>query len=468
MAHPTASGRCRQVGQRQQQLAQQPQLPFARLLDQDMVQQVLREEKVSFRERLFSPLVTLWIFLSQILDPDHSCRQAVARFWAWRAAQKLPPCSSDTSAYCKARQRLPEAVLARLCRRTGRQPQDQAPAPWRWNGHNVKVVDGTTVSMPDTEANQQAFPQPRTQKPGLGFPIARLVVLFSLTVATVLDAAMGPYKGKQTGETSLWHTLYDNLEQGDLLLADRYYGSFWELALTKQRGADLVSRLHQRRKADFRLGQRLGPEDHVVSWTRPPRPNWMDAATYEALPAQLSVREMRVRVQIPGFRTPLLVIATTLLDPLEMPREELAILYRVRWYAELDLRALKATLAMDVLRCQSPEMVRKEVWAHLLAYNVIRTQMAEAAKEAGVLPVQLSFKGAVQGVNALAGWLGRAVGAEVEEACRQLRALLASYRIEERPNRSEPRARKRRPKHYPFLKKPRRQSGTRLSERTCA
>jgi hypothetical protein len=468
MAHPTPSARTRQVGQRQQQLAQEPQLPFARLLDQELVQQVLREEKVSFRERLFSPLVTLWVFLSQILDPDHSCRAAVARLWAWRAAQQLPPCSTDTSAYCKARQRLPEGVLARLTRRTGRQPQDQAPPNWRWNGHNLKMVDGTTVSMPDTDANQQDFPQSRTQKPGLGFPIARLVVLFSLTVGTVLDAALGRYKGKQTGETSLWHTLYDNLEPGDILLADRYYGSFWELALTRQRDADLVSRLHQRRKADFRLGRRLGPEDHVVYWSKPARPPWMDAATYASLPAQLAVREMRVRVRIPGFRTRLLVVVTTLLDPLEMPRQDVEILYRIRWYAELDLRALKVTLAMDVLRCQSPDMVRKEVWAHLLAYNVIRSLMAQAAKEAGVLPVQLSFKGAVQGVNALAGWLGRAVGAELEEACRQLRALLASYRIEERPNRCEPRARKRRPKHYPFLKEPRRRKGTRLAERTYA
>jgi DDE family transposase len=468
MAHRSPSGRCRQVGRRQQQLVQEPRLPFAHLLDQDLVKQALRDHKVSFRDRLFSPLVTLWVFLSQVIDPDHSCRAAVARFWAWRAARKLPPCSTDTGAYCKARKRLPEGVLAQLTRSSGRRPQDQAPPNWRWKGRNVKLVDGTTVSMPDTDANQQEFPQPKTQKPGLGFPIARLVVLFSLTVATVLDAALGPYKGKQTGETSLWHTLYDNLEVGDILLADRYYGSFWELALTKKRGADLVSRLHQRRKADFRLGQRLGKEDHVVDWSKPPRPDWMDEATYASLPAQLAVREVRVRVQIRGFRTRMLVVVTTLLDPLEMPRQEVAILYRIRWQAELDLRALKETLAMDVLRCQSPEMVRKEVWAHLLAYNVIRNQMAQAAKEAGVLPVQLSFKGAVQGVNALAGWLGRAVGAELEEACRQLRALLASYRIEERPNRSEPRARKRRPKHYPFLKEPRRQSGTRLAEKTCA
>jgi hypothetical protein len=468
MAHATASGRCRQVGQRQQQLTQEPQLPFARLLDRGLVQQALREEKVSFRDRLFTPLVTLWVFLSQVHDPDHSCRAAVARFLAWRAAHRLPPCAADPSAYCKARGRLPEGVLARLTRATGRQTQEHAPPAWRWHGRTLKVVDGTTVSMPDTPANQQAFPQAPSQKPGLGFPLVRLVVLFSLVVGTVLDAALGRYQGKQTGETSLFHSLYDNLEPRDILLADRYYGSYWELALTRQRGADLVCRLHQRRQADFRRGQRLGQEDHVVNWSKPPRPAWMDEATYATLPATLAVREVRVRVNLPGFRTRVLVVVTTLLDPQEMPRADVAILYRIRWYAELDLRALKVTLQMDVLRCQTPELVRKEVWAHLLAYNVIRQQMAEAAREAGVLPLQLSFKGAVQGLNAFAGWLGKAAAVELEEVCRQLRALLASYRIEERPNRSEPRAKKRRPKPYPLLKQPRRQRGTRLAEKTCA
>jgi hypothetical protein len=468
MSHATPTRRSRQVGRRQQQLTQEPRLPFAHLLDPDLVQQALRDEKVSFRDRLFSPLVTLWVFLSQVLDPDHSCRQAVARFLAWRAQRRLPPCAADPSAYCKARRRLPEGLLARLTRATGRQTHDQAPPAWRWSGHPLKVVDGTTVSMPDSAANQQAFPQANTQKPGLGFPIARLVVVFSLAVGSVLDAALGRYQGTHTGETALFHTLHDTLEPGDWLLADRYYGSYWELALVRRRGADLISRLHQRRRADFRRGRRLGADDHVVTWPKPPRPAWMDAATYAALPATLAVREVRVRVHIPGFRTKVLVVVTTVLDPEELPRADVAILYRVRWQAELDLRALKTTLQMDVLRGQSPEIVRKEVWAHLLAYNVIRQQMAAAAQEAGLFPVQLSFKGALQAVNAFAGWLGAAGPAERPRVCRQLRALLAGYRIEARPNRSEPRAKKRRPKPFPLLKRPRRKVGTRLAEKSCA
>src|SRR5262245_15890779 len=222
MAHATPTRRSRQL---RRQLAQAPGLPFADLLKAEQVDQALRDENVSSRNRLFSPLVTLWVFLSQVLDPDHSCRAAVARFLAWRAARGLAPCSADTGAYCKARGRLPEGVFARLTRGTGRQLQDQAPLEWSWEGRTVKVVDGSTVSMPDTPANQEAYPQSRAQQPGVGFPVARLVVVFSLAVGTVLDAALGPYRGKQTGETALFHTLPDTVQAGDILLADRYYGS---------------------------------------------------------------------------------------------------------------------------------------------------------------------------------------------------------------------------------------------------
>jgi hypothetical protein len=466
MSHGTALSPTCQASQLRQQLERAPDLPFAQLLDRDTVEQALDAEQVSFRERLFSPVVTLWVFLSQVLDADQCCRAAVARFCAWRVARQLAPCSPDPSAYCKARGRLPEGVLSRLARLVGQRVQQQLPSPWLWNGHPLKVVDGTTVSMPDTPANQQEYPQPSSQKPGLGFPLVRLVVLFSLTVGTALDAALGRYKGKQTGETALFHSLQDNLETGDILLADRYYCSYWEIAFALQRGADMVCRLHQRRRADFRRGRRLGPDDHVVSWSKPSRPQWMDEATYAALPETLTIREVRVRVAIAGFRTKVLVVATTLVDGAVMPRADVALLYRLRWYAELDLRALKQTLQMDILRGQTPEMVRKEIWAHLLAYNLIREQMAAAARSKNLYPVQLSFKGAVQAVNAFLGSMWQAAAEELAAVCRRLLEVIGSYLLEERPNRSEPRARKRRPKPYPFLKEPRRKKGSRLAEKT--
>lgn len=467
MTHATSSLHARQVGQLRQRLAHAPALPFRELLPGDLSEQAIRQEAVSFRDRLFSPLVTLWVFLSQVLDADHSCRQAVARFLAWRTAQGLPPCSSDTGAYCKARARLPEAVLARLTRTTGRHTQENAPTPWRWNNYTLKVVEGTTVSMPDTPDNQKAFPQAGTQKAGVGFPIARLVVLFSLAVGTVLDAALGRYQGKQTGETALFHGLHDNLETGDLLLADRGFSSYWELALVRQRGAHLVSRLHQGRRADFRSGRRLGHDDHVVVWAKPQRPQWMDKEAYAALPASLAVREVRVRVRIGGFRVKVLVVVTTLLDAAEMPAEDVALLYRMRWYAELDLRALKQTMQMDILRCRSPEMVQKEVWAHLLAYNLLRGLAAGAAAEAGLLPLQVSFKGTLQLVQAFAAVLWTAEVEELAEIMRRLREAIREHRVGDRPNRCEPRRRKRRPKHYPPLNESRQQARARLGESSC-
>lgn len=265
----------------------------------------------------------------------------------------------------------------------------------------------------------------------------------------------------------MFHTLQDNLETGDILLADRGFSSYWEIAFVQQRGADMVCRLHQRRRADFRRGQRLGTGDHVVSWSKPRRPEWLDEATYAVLPDTLTIREVRVRVAIPGFRTKVLDVATTLRDVAAMPQSDVALLYRLRWYAELDLRALKQTLQLDILRGQTPEMVRKEIWGHLLAYNLIRGQMAEAAREKDLYPVPLSFKGAVQAVKAFAGWLWTAGADEWAAVCQRLREVIASYQLEERPNRVEPRARKRRPKKYPFLNEPRRKKGTRLAEKTC-
>jgi hypothetical protein len=463
MTPATPSRRRRQGARLQQQFAQAPGLPFADLLAAPQVAQALRDEHVTFRQRLFAPLVTLWVFLSQGLDADHACAAAVARFLAWRAARGLAPCSADTAAYGKARRRLPEGVLARWTRASGRQLQDQAPPHWRWEGRTVKVVAGTTVSMPATPANQKAFPQSRSPKPGVGFPLARLGVLFSLAVGTVLDAAWGRYPGKQTGETALCHTVHDNLEPGDILLADGYFGSYGELALAPQRGADVVCRLHQRRRADVRRGRRLENGDHVVRWTKPARPAWMNEAPYAALPATRAVREVRVRVRHPGFRTKCLLVATTLLDPVATPPSDVAVRYRMRWLAELDLRALKQTLQMDVRRCQTPALVPKEGWAHRLASNRVRGLMARAADEAGWLPVQLRFKAAVQAVAAFAAVLWTAPAAELEALCQRLREILVSREVGHRSNRYEPRARKRRPKESPLVNESRQQARARLA-----
>ena len=459
MKHPTIPPRLGPAEALRRHFAQAAGLPFADVLSAAQLQQVLTDCQVRFRDRVFAPLTTLATFLTQVLDPDHSMRQAVARLIADRAARGLPACSPDTRAYSKARQRLPEHLFAELTRRTGRDLLREAPARWCWRGRDVKVVDGTTLSMPDTPANQAAYPQIGSQRPGLGFPVVRLVALFSLAVGTVLDVALGPWKGKHTGEPSLFRTLHHHLDAGDVLLADRYYCGYVHLALVRQRGADIVMRLHQRRHSDFRRGRRLGAGDHLVHWHKPKhRPEGIDADSFAQLPDTLALREVRLRVPDSNSRCREIVVVTTLLDVHAYPKASLAELYRQRWHAELDLRSLKTFLQLDILRCHSPAMVRKEIWVHLLAYNLIRKVMAQAAQEHQLTPRQISFKGALQTLNAFADRLRHCSGKELAALCRCLLAAVAQHRVGHRPGRLEPRAKKRRPKPYRLLNKPRDQA----------
>lgn len=456
MPHRTQGRVFCQINLAQQRLAGEAGLPFSQLLDAQVVKDALAEDGVSYRERLYSPCMTLWIFLSQVLDPIQCCLQAVLRFLAYRLAQGEDPCSSETGAYCQARLRLPESVVKRLMQLTGRQLHErEMPDAWRWLGRPVKLADGTTVSMPDTVANQQAYPQPSSQKPGIGFPLARMVVLFSLAVGTVLEVAIGQTKGKQTGEVSLLRTLHDRLEPNDILLGDRIFCTYFDIALLQERRVDIVTRLHQQRRADFRRGQRLGPGDHLVVWTKPRRPDWMDEATYQRLPETITVREVRVRVKIPGFRSATIIVVTTLLDTETYSASALAELYRARWHAELDLRSLKQVLQMDVLRCETPEMVRKEIWVHLLAYNLIRRVMADAAAKHGILPRDISFKTALESLLAFTPYLAMMSPNQAEIYYAHLLDALARHRIGDRPDRYEPRLKKRRPKAYGYLKEPR-------------
>lgn len=462
MSQQNRSSTSHQLCQLRRQFAQAPGLPFSELLSAERVLRVVQEFGVTFRKRLYTPEVTLWLFLSQVLAEDPGCKAAVARLLAYRSAHGMTPCSANTGGYSTARQRLSEPVLAALARRTGQELDEQVPAEWLWKGRRVKVVDGSTVTLADTEENQRAYPQPASQRPGLGFPLARLAALFSLSCGAVLDLALGPYKGKQTGENALFRTFWACLAPGEVVLADRYYGNYFNVALLHQRGVIPVMRVHQARAVDFRRGKRLDKGDHVVQWSKPPRPEWLDAATYHSLPDRLTVREVRVHVRRNGFRTKRLVVVTTLLDPDQASVEELGELYRLRWQAELDLRSLKQTMQMELLRSQSPSMVRKEIWAHLLAYNLIRTVMAQAAHQQGLLPWTVSFKGALQTLNAFATYLLLAAPRQLPHLYRDLLNAIATHRVGNRPNRCEPRAKKRRPKPYPLLTKPRQQARAEL------
>jgi hypothetical protein len=427
-------------------------LPFCDILDGDVVQEVLTRENVAFRERVFTPLITLWTFLSQVLGQDHSCRDAVDRLIAHLVSRGRPACDPETDSYCKARKRLPLAVIRGLFYRAVEDVDRHIPEDWLWKGRRVQLVDGTTVSMPDTPDNQRAFPQPRAQKPGLGFPLARVVAVISLATGAIRDLAMGPYKGKETGETALFRTLWDRLSRGDIVLGDRYFSSYFGIAPLAQRGVDGLFRMHQLRKFDFRRGRRLGVEDHVVRWAKPKRPQWMDESLYDQLPEELVVREIRLRVQQPGFRVDELVLVTTMLDAEEYTKDDLADLFLERWNAELDLRAIKCEMQMDVLRCCTPEMVEKEVWMHALAYNLIRGLMASAAEAHGKRPRQLSFKGTLQALDRFRDVLGLVSPADRPRVVEALLEVIAASEVGDRFGRVEPRAVKRRPKPHKLLK----------------
>jgi putative transposase len=428
-------------------------LLFASLLSEEIILEAFGPARWLWQGWIYSPAVTVWVFLSQCLSMDHCCRDAVARLITWRVARGLRACSAETGAYCTARDGLPEAACHQLVCRTGCDLEREAPAEWLWHKRRVRVVDGSTITMPDTKANQAGYPQMASQKPGCGFPIARIVVVFSLSVGVVLEATLGKYGGKKTGENSLFRKLAHCLGAGDVVVIDRYFGGWCDLALLQARGTDVVVRKHQLRHTDFREGTRLGKDDHLVCWPKPARPKWMTRKTYAALPKQLALREVRVHVTQKGFRTKELVVVTTLLDPMEYPAEEIAELYRRRWHAELNLRSLKTVLQMDHLRCKTPHRVRNEFFVHLVAYNLIRRLMALSAQEKGTQPWQVSFKGALQTVNAFLPILCSNV--TPEDWCTALAAAIATHTVGDRPDRYEPRVKKRRAKEYDLMNKPR-------------
>ncbi|MCG8450267.1 MAG: IS4 family transposase, partial [Pirellulales bacterium] len=442
----------------QRQFLQDGGLPFTDVLSVELVSQALAAANVVWNERIYSPLVTLWVFLGQVLSQDHSCRAAVARLIAHRVSLGESACSAETGAYCQARKRLPEKFFSAVARQVGRCLDEQSQPEWLWHGRRVYAYDGSTVTMPDTVENQAAYPQIPGQKPGLGFPIARLGAIFSLSCGALIDLGICRYAGKGQSEATLLRTMWSFFRTGDILLGDRLLCAWTELVVLKERGVDCVCRFTSHRKADFRKGKRLGKGDHLVIWPKPTR-RCIDRETHAKLPEFLLVRECRVFIEQPGFRSRTLVLATTLLDANQHPKEELVDLYRARWNAELDLRSLKCTLQMDILRCQTPELVRKEIWTHVLAYNLIRTIMAQAAAEHDLQPRTISFKGAVQTLEAfqpVIAMQGQSSSATRKGFYERLLQCIASHRVADRPDRIEPRLRKRRFRRYEYLNKPRR------------
>jgi hypothetical protein len=377
-------------------------------------------------------------------------------------AMSREPCSANTGAYCKARAKLPEGFLRRLTYEVGNAVENESPDEWRWHNRRVLLVDGFDTQLADTRANQAEYPQPTTQHPGVGFPMMRVVVLLAFASAVLVGASFGPYAGKETGETALFRQLFDQLRANDIIVADRYYCSYFMIALLLQRGGNVAFRMHQLRHCDFNSGRRLHPDDHIVEWVRPQRPDWMDAATYATMPATITVREVRYRPNIPGFRSEEITIATTLLDHRQYSRADIADLFHQRWHVELDIRSIKQTLKLEFIDCKTPAMSRKALWGHLLAYNLIRKVAAQAARQRGLAPRQISFAGAKQTLDAFRWLLIASDEDRRADVCKIVLLAIASHIVGDRPNRVEPRRVKRQKDKYPALRIPRQQARTRL------
>lgn len=446
-----------QFGLLRRQFLQEDQLPLSNVLSQTVLRQALESLDFAWKDRVYTPLITLWIFLSQVISADHSCRAAVARLIAHRVANGQSACSPRTGAYCQARKRLPESFFATITKLVGRNLESKVKESWLWKGLHVYMFDGSTVSMPDTVVNQAEYPQTHKSKPGAGFPLARIGVISSLACGAILNFGICSYAGKGTGEVSLLRRLWDVLQRGDVLLADSLMCNWRNIFEATQRGIHIVTRINKAlRKADFRKGKRLGKDDHIVQWPKP-KMRGVRGQAYKAMPEYVEVREVRIQVEQPGFRSKEIVIVTTLLDPTEFPKQDLAELFRARWNQELDLRSIKATMQMDFLRCKTPELVRKEAWTHLLAYNLIRTVMAQAADQHDIEPRTLSFKGTIQTLEAFQPFTVSAGRSEQlrAELYQQLLDTIVIHRVANRPDRFEPRRKKRRRMPYDLLSKPR-------------
>jgi len=430
-------------------------LPFRELLPETIIFQVLATEKINYRQRLFDPFVTLWAFLSQVLDTDKSCANAVSRVIAWLASVNAPIPSNDTSAYCQARQRLSERMLQQLFSIVAQNLEQNTSGKHLWCGRHVKVVDGSTVSMPDTPLNQAAYPQSVNQLPGCGFPIAKIAALFSLATGTAVAVVINVLN---THDIKLARQLYQFLNPGDILLGDCAFCSYADLVFIQTHACDAVFRLSQTRNNQIERGRRkpLSSFESIEVWHKPStRPKGLTPEEFTSIPKSLTVRVIKYYIPSPGYRTKYVILATTLLDTEVYPTTEIMRLYGQRWEVELDLKHLKTTLGMDILRGKTPQMVRKEIYAHLLAYNLLRTLMWEAGTTHKVDPLRLSLQATRQHLDNFIPQLASASNKKRVQLYQTLLKTIAHKLVPERPKRCEPRVRKRRPKAYPLMQQSR-------------
>ncbi len=399
-----------------------------------------------YRERKYPPTVTLAMFLGQVLSADGSCQNAVNEAMVSRLLRGVEPGSANTGSYSDARKRLPRELVQELARSVARQMGTRTPERWTWRSRHIELVDGTTILMPDTAGNQALYPQHGGQKAWAVFSIARLVGMISLAYGALPDVAMGPYQGKGTGEHALFRELLQCFAEGDIMLADSYCASYFLIAALTGMGLDFVFEQHGARHTHFRTSEKLGRRDHLAQWVRSARPQWMSLEEYGSFPVALTARETEVGKK---------VLVTSFLNRREVCTREVGTLFLHRCNIELDIRNVKDTLGMAMLSCKTLEMCTKELWVYVLAYNLIRLLMAQAAVQADVLPRQLSFKHTVQ---VWLAWSHKHFLSAAAEDLPALFRLIAYVRVGRRPGRIEPRAVKQRPKPFPRLQTTRRRA----------
>lgn len=454
---PQLRARLAALGPRVQDLRQQSLLHLEQLLGQFIPPGLLSQadEGLNSRERIFSLRRTFWGFLYQVLNPSCPCREVVRQIQALFRLHHLGPVDESNSAFCQARLRLPLDLLQRLRHAIAALANRLLPeAQQLWFGLCPKVIDGTTTTMPDTPQNQRAYPQSRSQKPGCGFPLMKIVGIFSLSSGVLLDYVKG---NKHQHELALLRKLLDHFKPRDLAVADRGFSSYVLMALLLLRGVGSLFRLHQARAADFRKGKRLGPNDRLFTWSKPQqKPSYLPKSLWKLIPQTLSVRVLRFQLRVPGFRPQSVTLVTTLIDAQVYPALELARLYARRWRIELWFRNIKTSMGMERLRCKRPRMVHKELEMFLIAYNLIRALMAQAAAIHDVPVDRISFKGTVDASRQFSIAIAQARSKKKQrELVDELLKVIALDQVPDRPGRREPRAVKRRPKPYPLLNKPR-------------
>jgi hypothetical protein len=436
-----------------------PSLPFGDILSAGRVRKLFADNDALFgsgENTVWNTGLTLWSFISQVLGDgkQRSCNAAVTHAIRYCLEHGLEPPGAHSGDYCRARKKLNAAVVKQFACHIAQKMSHASPDCWLWLGKRVKLVDGFTFTMPDTPDNQAGFPQSNSQKSGIGFPIARACVVLSLACACMEAIAIGTYAGKNASEMALLRQVIGIFKPGEVLLADRYFCSFWILAMLKSRGVDVCMRLHQLRNPDLSKVQWLGENDYIDTWYRPQKANWMSQELYDSIPQQMPIRIVMLEA-IENSRVESLDIVTTFLNPREYPASDIARLFGYRWNVELDIRGIKQSLNLDHVRCKSPQMVERELWTTLLAYNLVRWVCAQSAMVHDKLPRQMSFTIACNVL--LSQWL-MPPDKSIRQTLGQHNLFqIACNEVADRPGRIEPRVVKRRPKPYPLMTKPRNQ-----------